>query len=132
VSNKSAAATGRGGGADELKPSIAEGFKPGAMLEGVLQRELSGAIITDSAGDLPKIAVSHSAVWRSIIGDVESIEEIGPEFHPMLMPEREALEDGHVDVLKARSTERTRLNCAERVVRLLGKDAIAIILIGAA
>jgi hypothetical protein len=81
-------------------------FKPGAMLEGVLQRELSGAIITDSAGDLPKVAVGHAAVWRSVIGNVEGIEEIGPEFHPMLMPEREALEDGHVDVLKARSAQR--------------------------
>src|SRR5580698_5834527 len=91
-------------------------FTSAMRLESKLQGELRGAAVTDCAANLAKVAVGHAAVWGSVIGNVEGVEEIGPEFHSILMPNREALENSHVDVLEARSTQRAWPHSAERTI----------------
>ena len=71
-------------------------------LESVFQRELNGAIIADRSCDLSEIGVSHAVIWIGVVSDVEGVEQIRAEVHAMLMPERKALENSHVDVLETR------------------------------
>ena len=54
--------------------------------------------------DLTEIAVGYSVVGISVAGDVENIEEVGPEAdHVLLAPDVEVLEQGSVNLTVARS-----------------------------
>ena len=101
-------------------------------LECVFQGKLDGAVPVDGPRDLSEVAVGHATVRRRVVGDVEGVEQVGTEVEAVFMPEWEAFENCHVDILETWSTKRAWPHRAECVVGLLREHAVAIVLVGAA
>jgi hypothetical protein len=129
---KGAAATGCGGGAEEVMHFVGVDSAQCTPLESVFKGKLDGAIVADCASDLPEVRVSHATVRSRVVSDVKGVEQIGAEVQAVLVPERKALENCHVDVLETRLPQRARPNSAKCIVRLLSEDAATVVLVGAA
>ena len=83
---KGAAATGCGGGAEEVMHFVGVDSAQCMPLESVFKRKLNGAIVADCASDLPEVRIGHATVRSRVVCDVECVEQVSPEVQSILMP----------------------------------------------